>query len=212
MNNRIRIAKGSKANIENNQSIIPDGVPIFNTTEKKLYVGNNNKTLAQLYSEGGIVATQADYASYASSDTSKGTIEERLTRLGFRQGTVQLNTGFSASENYLYRQGNYVIGKLALTNTFDETFYSASTPSWLIGEWPSDFSPKATTIQGITFNIKGAIAISTAGVTVQGGLYKNLGQILLQFNFPAPPSTSPSYRVQISDICIYFGYEAEPLS
>ena len=46
---------------------------------------------------------------------SKGTIEERLTRLGFRKGSVTLSEG-NATVNYLKRQGNFVIGEISATN------------------------------------------------------------------------------------------------
>lgn len=36
---------------------------------------------------------KAKIAEYASDDTSKGTIEERLTSLGFRQGNIEDSAG-----------------------------------------------------------------------------------------------------------------------
>ena len=47
---------------------------------------------------------------------SKGTVEQRLTNLGFREGSITLASGITATTNYLKRQGNYVIGKLVITN------------------------------------------------------------------------------------------------
>lgn len=46
-------------------------------------------------------------------DINKGTVEERLTNLGFREGAVQ-GLVKPASVNYVKRQGNYVVGRLKL--------------------------------------------------------------------------------------------------
>lgn len=58
-------------------------------------------------------ATRADIATYASEDTSKGTIEERLTSLGFKEGVLTTGecegTVVAISENSLKKQGKYVI-------------------------------------------------------------------------------------------------------
>jgi hypothetical protein len=54
-------------------------------------------------------------ALYASEDTSKGTIEERLTKLGFNPGsmsTEQSDGDITLTKNIVNRQGNYVIGEL----------------------------------------------------------------------------------------------------
>ena len=58
---------------------------------------------------------KATYATYASADTSKGTIEERLTKLGYlaykEEGSI--NFGVSYFINKVVRQGNYVIGQFS---------------------------------------------------------------------------------------------------
>ena len=64
-----------------------------------------------LEGDTGMVKT-ALVAHYASADGNKGTIEERLTRLGFKKGTIQIsdNTNYSAlTPLYVYRQGNYIL-------------------------------------------------------------------------------------------------------
>lgn len=58
-------------------------------------------------------AKTATTAQYASEDTSKGTIEDRLTKLGFKEGNTTLNiSSNSVTHNYWKRQGNYVFGKV----------------------------------------------------------------------------------------------------
>lgn len=57
---------------------------------------------------------QAKYATYASTDTSKGTIEERLNALGFNEGVANYTfyasaTDGSVSSNSLKKQGKYVL-------------------------------------------------------------------------------------------------------
>lgn len=59
--------------------------------------------------QNGTVAVKI--AQYASQDTSKGTIESRLTRLGFKSGSTSIPYGTA----YLKRQGNYVILNLLIS-------------------------------------------------------------------------------------------------
>lgn len=68
-----------------------------------------------------ITVGNATFAQYASADTSKGTIEERLTSLGFKQGSIELSTAltdniisyqpphFTPSVNLVEKEGNFVI-------------------------------------------------------------------------------------------------------
>ena len=91
-------------------------------------------------------ATTAKIAQYASSDTSKGTIEERLTALGFKEGAVTPLTNDSAyyteQKNIIQRQGNYVIGQYRA-----ETLIPAALDSdknayvFPIGTVPEEFRP-----------------------------------------------------------------------
>lgn len=88
-------------------------------------------------------------------DSSKGTIEERLTRLGFKQGTMSLNSATisqnpTISVNSLKRQGNYVIFEFKSSGTFKysgETYketidgYEYTFTMISIGTLPADFVP-----------------------------------------------------------------------
>lgn len=82
--------------------------------------------------ESGTV--RAKIAEYASADTAKGTIEQRLTSLGFRQGSVSLASG-TATVNIVKRTGNYVIG-----NVVGKTL--AFAPPAILLTLPSYFRPK----------------------------------------------------------------------
>ena len=79
-------------------------------------------------------ATYAIYAQYASTDRAKGTIEERLTNLGFKSGSATIKSG-SASPNNLYRQGNYVYGRIGITGAT-----LALNATWFT--LPENFRPK----------------------------------------------------------------------
>lgn len=85
-------------------------------------------------------STTAQIAQYASADTSKGTIEERLTALGFKEGAVSPVTDSTAYINYLCRQGNYVLG------TFTGYYKNGYT---MLGTIPEAFRPnKSVTLYG----------------------------------------------------------------
>ena len=61
-------------------------------------------------------ANAAQVAIYASEDVSKGTIEERLTSLGFKTGGMVITGEPSfTGTNIMTRQGNYAIANLDIT-------------------------------------------------------------------------------------------------
>ena len=75
------------------------------------------------------------YCQYASEDTSKGTIEERLTNLGFKQGVAEI-TGVTVTtlSNSLKKQGKYVI--------FNFSIFSLLAGQTLTIIIPNEFKPK----------------------------------------------------------------------
>lgn len=75
-------------------------------------------------------------------NTEKGTVEERLTRLGFKQGSVTMTVGMASSQN-IRRQGNYCL--FDLTATFNGIELKEST-TINFAKLPSEFYP----ISGIT--------------------------------------------------------------
>lgn len=229
MRNRIQIARGTNTDFSNSTSnvVVPTGVPLYNTTDKKLYVGDGTKTAKQLYNAGGITVTQAESATiaqYASLDTSKGTIEERLTNLGFRQGSVSLNSGYTASKNVLTRQGNYVIGELSLNGSISiSNITDVGSTEYVIGTVPEEFKLKVSAYgksQGaycrviVEFpNPNG----ETSSVNVTNAVSISVRQnrdVVLVCEYSGPPNVSRinSYNLFLSYIHIYFGYEAEPIT
>lgn len=115
---------------------------------------------------------------------SKGTIEERLTRLGFKEGAVILPSGVTASVNKLKRQGNYVIGEVVFNDNF--TLQGGTTHLF---DLPVGFRPKENITFGDSYGMYGAreYTISTNGkaqVAVSNVAYRKLH---LNFGFEAPP-------------------------
>lgn len=78
--------------------------------------------------DGTTVVPTSNVAIYASEDTSKGTIEERLTAMGFKQGVAELPDGLTASTNSLTKQGKYVIFNLTTYATVMEYCTSIGIP------------------------------------------------------------------------------------
>ena len=83
-------------------------------------------------------ADLANMATYASSDTSKGTIEERLTNLGYKSGSVSV-TGGTAGTNSIDRYPNVCMKDFVWNAPVDMGSY---TPTLVVG---SNFLPNVTT-------------------------------------------------------------------
>ena len=151
---------------------------------------------------------RATIASYASEDTSKGTIEERLTNLGFKQGNIGILGGptVTTNANKVTRQGDYVIAN------FDVQFTNKLNANEAVITY--------LFINGVGIvknyeDLKGHVAI----------FYNNEGeetthQIVKEFSFDSNYSIQiphPLYplttNVKVSRIRILnFGYRAEPLT
>ena len=104
----------------------------------------------------------ANVARYASSDKSKGTIEERLTKLGFSEGSFTLIgnvSGTTIITNSIKKQGKYVIANLGIGPINSGQIYI-----------PSQFQPKEDTTvsaDGIDSNLK---VISSAVIKTNGNI------------------------------------------
>lgn len=82
------------------------------------------------------------YNACSGYDTSKGTIEERLTALGFKEGSVALKyTPTTIIKNEIKRQGNYVIINIDIEYDTAVLIGSGAIPH-VIGTIPSEFCPK----------------------------------------------------------------------
>lgn len=110
-----------------------------------------NAILTQLKA---VKVNNANIATYASSDYSKGTIEERLTNLGFKQGSFIVENQSSSSVddngepyatvllnisvNEIKRQGNYCIANLKVD------FDTQANPNYTGGSSSVTYSAKVT--------------------------------------------------------------------
>lgn len=154
-------------------------------------------------------------------DISKGTVEERLTKLGFKEGSITLASGFTATTNYLKRQGNYVILDLRLSLTQSQLTNLLLNKSLNIGIVPQDFRPSNTVISTTQFgtcHIRQTIGSSTrvascsiAGIT---GLHPS-GDIRLEGYSTGSPITNLSGigLQNFSSTCnICLGYIALPVT
>lgn len=119
-------------------------------------------------------------AKYASSDYSKGTIEERLTNLGFKQGSFNIiNNSYMTPEgigtvllveqaNAIVRQGNYCIGNFAfnLSSQRNPDYTGSSSSSathWRVEiTIPEEFRPKEDCKIGVILNPNG-VGVDTLG-------------------------------------------------
>lgn len=127
------------------------------------YNGSGNDTLIPLTAQQADNATNATNAEtavigqYASSDTSKGTIEQRLTNLEGSYLSGQANiTAFTPATaspysytNALYRQGNLCVFDLdvqGVTNT--SPFVFSKGVEAIIGTIPEGFRPDSSRLVG----------------------------------------------------------------
>lgn len=155
-------------------------------------------------------------AEYASADKTKGTIEQRLTNLGFKSGAVENLVG-TASENEITRQGNYVIGKL--------TYQTTTSDSWHVGDKigtiPVNFRPKQP--QTISFarsaypaGVDGYIyCFGTITIGTNGDITLTRGSKTTYYE-QSINSLTYYRRVNITTIIdigpnINFAYEAQPI-
>lgn len=75
MKNRIRIARGTKAQLTGIASVIPAGVPIYTTDENKLYVSDGTKTGVNITAVNAANADTATNATNATNLNASGAIK-----------------------------------------------------------------------------------------------------------------------------------------
>ena len=130
-------------------------------------------------------------------DMSKGTIEQRLTNLGFKQGSVTMTVGTASSQN-IRRQGNYCLFSLTITN-----LSLGVTPKELAKINSTDFYPASETT-------------TYAKYTFSGGTISGAGAALITLTTDGVvrlTEISGSAAVAINQINIMnFGYEAKPIT
>lgn len=115
----------------------------------------------------------AKVAKYASEDESKGTIEERLTKLGFKSGQATPSSAVSLTQNEIKKLGTMVYGRYI--QPFDRN------AAYAIGDTvftvPEDFRPYIDTEvygYGVLFNgidpVAIKLTIKTNGMAIISGL------------------------------------------
>ena len=146
--NAVNADVADKAVKDNNGAKISDTYATKTGVHPNMTVGKsenvskyiNGKEISAIFADDGITvnnAINAQFAKYASADIEKGTIEERLTRLGFKEGVVDITEihqigSLSISVNSLKKQGKYVLLEFRCEGT-----------GGVIGKIPSDFAPKS---------------------------------------------------------------------
>ena len=135
-------------------------------------------------------------------DMSKGTIEQRLTDLGFKQGSVTMTVGTASSQN-IRRQGNYCL--FDLTATFNGIELKESTTINL-AQLSAEFYPTSKITAYVKYTYGGGLSgTGYAKVTIT----KGLGVVLSEFSVV----TSVAYLVKITGVEIKnVGYLVKPIA
>lgn len=138
-------------------------------------------------------------------DISKGTVEERLTNLGFKQGSVELEPSYTATTNILKRQGNYVIGELLNINGLTDVL--SGNANFTIGTIPDNFLPKET----VTFGALGFIQIlgTTSFQAILPIITFNHNTKTITVEIGGDVGSGANGYLSIN--AIRFGYEADPI-
>ena len=145
---------------------------------------------------------KAKIATYASEDILKGTIEERLTRLGFKSGVITFagesygSASYTDTENNgIYRQGNYVFCRIKIENK------NIKLQENIFGVIPETFRPKKETYFTIcatsdNFNYGGLLCrVEPSGYVAQINSFGDNNWLTFGLN----------------NTYIEFGYEAQPI-
>lgn len=141
-------------------------------------------------------------------DIDKGTIEERLERLGFKEGSVIIASDSTTSKNSLMRQGNYVFG----TVKFTERLQLFINQYRLIATLPEDFKLKiGTGFQIVSGDVRADIySTASTGYSIESDGYINSnGEIYLRCSAERLSGIASTTEPSVQTIMI--AYEAEPL-
>ena len=171
-------------------------------------------------------------------DIQKGTVEERLSRLGFREGSISYYSGYTAEspdEDYIKRQGNYVIGHLSLksedilegglkitSKELNEQYSHTVIKDTVIGTLPKEFIPKELTQMDVASsiyitsesNFQDAKISPFTSISVLGWIYFDTsGNINMRLAVNALGANNiENIHFQLNKIPhIVFGYEVPPL-
>lgn len=167
---------------------------------------NDHKTI--------INATNAKIADYASSDTSKGTIEARLTKLGFKEGSATFSNSisiYSTTHNFWKRQGNYVFGrvKIVLNSYYNvRTFFTL--PEYARPKENVEFVTRVTVQSYSGSTYKGMYTVPAIATINTNGV------CTISFEASYNSGTSTVYSSTFTEIGstfeVDFGFEANPIT
>jgi hypothetical protein len=156
----------------------------------------------------GDTGSVSDIQALVGYDISKGTIEERLDKLGFKEGSVILSSNLTATRNELKRQGNYVLLHLTFS-LVDKTKLSGSDNYF---ELPIGFEKKHDETDTNAMNDR-VIYFSRKGIDVTSplcGYFANQPTYGTPQKYKMSIDNYSSYE-DFKNITINFGYEAKPL-
>lgn len=181
----------------------------INELHERVDTANENlQFFEQTLSNGEAEVGIARIATYASSDTSKGTIEQRLTSLGFKQGATQISStlglmGYTVTgrNDHLYRQGNYVWGELGLELSSSG---GDSSTSLIIAVLPKEFYPKETHEYVVPCRIYSSFNKTTPR-------YWCMAKISSDGTVQVSDYRTEDTTASLRELYIRFGYEAAPL-
>lgn len=132
-------------------------------------------------------------------------IEERLERLGFRQGELTFPDEFTSPiEGIVTRQGNYVIGRITVTGSVN--LMPAVGLPFLIATIPENFRPKNKIIIMTTWTTVSTLTGSPVPIPIQYNITED-GEIYAEF-IEVTGAYMPG-NIPLHDLS--FGYEANPL-
>ena len=156
-------------------------------------------------------ASSAEYGTYASLDTSKGTIEDRLSKLAHREGTVSW-TGLGSSVNVISREGNYCILNFVTISgsRYNFNYYANDSGTWatITNFLPINFRPQ-TQITGYC-KLNGMIKISSSSSTLSGHFETKFnpdGSINIRISGSSAVTEAYTYILDIYSL----GYKAAPI-
>ena len=175
-----------------------------------IYAYSTAKGWAKVYTDLEPV-DKATLAYYASEDHSKGTIEERLTNLGYREGTIILDKALGGTivKGTLKRQGNYVIGDIIIDYAdagypnVSGTIYPFTLPDGFIPSNDND-----TYLGSIQCYIGSSTSENNPRGVCSVNLISTTSNNVQIFNMSA---TSVS-NIALMRLNVHLGYKAVPLS
>lgn len=166
------------------------------------------------------VVQEIAYTGTALSDydITKGTIETRLTNLGFRDGSISLSSGFTAVYNTITRQGNYCILTLLPNLSVSQIQSMLNGSTITVGSLSTDFIPKYR-VSGHGSCVLAEYLIPTNArirfnIPIRLTIEQNSNSVSISLDFVPNSTTIFQDGYVLSDFgnAIVVGYEANPIT